>query len=336
MNIKNTIFIHADAGPIEGWGHLRESLEVARALRDRGGHCVLVLPEGISAAHEEARGGGFEVITIPPSDWQGGQSPEQVSEVFKSNPGAALVSNLVKVTPAYGKAIIESTRRWATITELPEDELAPINFNISKSPKYVPLSAAYRQAEPHVINDSVRQVLLCFGGSDPWNVTGKTLDLIRRNIENRRLSSGYRIVVVLGPLFADEESISETAASYPVEIDLRKSLTPAELARAASQSDIAITTSGGTMYEFCALGLPCIVVPILSKHIVNAKVLEGQQAVIRTRQYGYVTAEEMTLSVESLSPVQRRSNISQAAQKEVDGMGASRIGEHLAKEWGIE
>lgn len=335
MTTGDTILIHADAGTLEGWGHLRESLAVARALRDRGGRCVLILPEGISAAHEEARADGFEVIAIPPLGWQQGQSPEQILGIFNSDPRAALVSDLVKVSPAYGSAIAESTHRWATITELPEDELAPINFNISKSPEYVPLNAAYRQAAAHVIQDGIRQVLVCFGGSDPRNVTGRTLDWIRGTIEKGRLPGFARVIVVLGPLFADDESVRAKAADYPVEVDLRRSLTPTELAHAASESDIAITTSGGTMYEFCALGVPCVVVPILPKHIVNAKVLEERQVVLLTRQYDQVTAKEMAMAIEHISPRQMRANLSQAAQREIDGMGASRIADRLVKEWGI-
>jgi spore coat polysaccharide biosynthesis predicted glycosyltransferase SpsG len=335
MSISDTIFIHADAGTLEGWGHLRESLEVARALRDRGGHCVLVLPEGVPAAQEEARASGFEVIAIPISDWQENQSPEQILRVLESDPRAALVSDLVKLTPAYGNAIIESNHRWATITELVEDELAPINFNISKSPEYVPLSAPYRQASVHVIQDRVRQVLVCFGGSDPLNVTGKALEWIRTAIENGSLPSVCRIVVVLGPLFADHESVCATAAGYPVEVDLRMSLTPSELAHAASESDIAITTSGGTMYEFCALGVPCVVVPVLPKHISNAKVLEERQVILLTRQLDHVNVEEFTRSIDHISSGPMRARISLAAQREIDGMGASRIADHLAKEWGV-
>jgi spore coat polysaccharide biosynthesis predicted glycosyltransferase SpsG len=335
MSISDSILIHADAGAFEGWGHLRESLEVARTLRNLGRHCVLVLPEGVSAAQEEARASGFEVIAIPVSDWQENQSPEQIIRALKSDPRAALVSDLLKITPAYGNAIIESHHRWATITELREDELAPINFNISKSPEYVPLSDPYRQASAHVIQDSIRQVLVCFGGSDPSNVTGKALEWIRAAIEKGRLPGVSRIVVVLGPLFADHESICAAAATYPAEIDLRRSLSPIELAHVASESDLAVTTSGGTMYEFCALGVPCIVVPVLPKHILNARVLKDRQAVLLTRQFHHVTAEEITMSIDHLSAGPIRARMSQAAQREIDGMGASRIADRLVTEWGI-
>ena len=41
------VLVHADAGLREGWGHLRESFEIAKALRERAVDCLMVLPQGL-------------------------------------------------------------------------------------------------------------------------------------------------------------------------------------------------------------------------------------------------------------------------------------------------
>jgi spore coat polysaccharide biosynthesis predicted glycosyltransferase SpsG len=332
---SNLVFVHADAGQMEGWGHLRESIEVAHALRAGGAECVFVLPAAIPAAQEEARAAGFEVAAIPAADWQAGAAPQQLVALLNARPGANLVCDLFAVSPAYATAVTSATRSWACITEVPSDELAPLNFNISTEPGFVPLGAEYRGASPHPITDEIAQILVCYGGSDPRNVTGKTLEWLRTAIDAGALPKSARIVVVMGPLFTHHEAVRASIADYPLEVDLHSALAPTELMQAAIESDIAITTSGGTMYEFSALGLPCLVVPILDKHITNARVLEQRGVVLTTRLHNEVSAEQLTEMIQRIAPVEVRRTMSQAAQQAIDGEGTSRIAERLIREWGI-
>ena len=76
------VIIHADAGPLEGWGHLRESLEIAKALRARGADCLLVLPSGSPQASVEAEAQDFDVVTIPARDWQSGGPPDTLQRLI--------------------------------------------------------------------------------------------------------------------------------------------------------------------------------------------------------------------------------------------------------------
>jgi spore coat polysaccharide biosynthesis predicted glycosyltransferase SpsG len=281
--------VHADAGQFEGWGHLRESLEVAKALRQRGVKSLVVVPAGVPGAAAEAENDGFDVAEVPPSDWQAGEAPIRVSNLLATRGIRYALCDLVKVPGAYARSMDASTKNWACITELPEDEVAPLNINISTSPEYVPMGGSFRGAHKHQINPTIRQVLICYGGSDPRNVTGKTLEWLRPSIANGTLAGEVRIKAILGPLFAHAEEVRSAARDYPVPVHVCGPLSPRELAQIALDSDIAVTTSGGTMYEFSALGLPSIVVPILPKHVVNARVLEERGVVVRTRLYDEVT-----------------------------------------------
>lgn len=332
---QRVILVHADAGRAEGWGHLRESIEVASQLRDAGARCILVVPSEPASALTEAEKNDFEAIAIPSSDWQSGRRPDLLAALFNRFHATHLVCNLVTLSVAYQGTINEVAESWACVTELSEEELAPISFNVSRAPEFMPLGADYRHATEHVIRDTITQILVCYGGSDPQNITGRTLDWLRHSIVNGDLPHATKIVAVMGSLFDQHEEVIEAAKQLPIDVALRIAIQPSELAESARQSDIAITTSGGTMYEFSALGLPCIVVPILPKHVKNAEILASRGIVHCTRIHSDVSEDDFRSAIRWVSAPHVRAKMSAAGQHAINGTGASRIAERLIEEWQI-
>lgn len=332
---RTKVIIHADAGPLEGWGHLRESLEIAKALRTRGADCLLVVPSGSPQASVEAEAEGFDVVKIPAKDWQSGGPPDTLQRLIEAIDASFLVCDLVRVGARYTDSIGSVCSSWAVVTELVEDEVGAINFNIGQSPEYMPLDDAYQNAGRRATRPSIQRVLISYGGSDPRNITTATLEMLRPAIGPSGPLHGVEIVVILGPLFEHTDAVQTVAASYPATVDIVGPLTAAEMALTVAGSDIAITTAGGTMYEFCALGLPSLVVPIVEKHDTNARVLEKRGIVVRANMHDQLTAEEIKDAVVRLAPEQTRAAMSAAAQREIDGKGAARIASRLCDEWGI-
>ena len=266
-------------------------------------------------------------------DWQAGAPPKGLLALIESSRARFLICNLLKVEPAYAEAVQVAVDGWAVITELIDDEVATLNFNNSLQPEYIPLGASYRNVARRLVRPEVGQVLISYGGSDPQNVTGKTLRLLKTPFTNGFLPANTRVVAVLGPLFRNTSDVKAAVAGYPLTVDVVGPLSPGELAQVALNSDIAITTSGGTMYEFCSLGLPSVVVPILNKHEANARVLEERGAVVRTSIHHRLTETELTGAVARVSPLATRQAMAVQAQKEIDGMGAVRIAERVCAEW---
>ena len=87
------------------------------------------------------------------------------------------------------------------------------------------------------------------------------------------------------------------------------------------------------MYEFCAVGLPSVVVPVLDKMDTNAKVLQRKGAVLCTTRIDDLSAQELIRAVVSLLNRQARDAVAKAAQSAVDGRGAERISKRLFQEW---
>ena len=320
---------------MEGWGHLRESLEVAKGLRIAGAECLLVLPSETPLAAEEAEAEGFDVIKIPALDWQSDGRPVKLARLLDAVSATHVVSDLVRVGEGYASMVADACDAWAVITELDEDERGAVNFNVGQSPEFIPLDRAYRNAAARVTRESVQRVLINYGGSDPRNLTAQTLEFLRPAFAAKTLPTTIEVVAVLGPLFDHGDAVRAIAASYPVSVDVVGPLVPAEMALTVAGSDIAITTAGGTMYEFCALGLPCIVVPDHDKQVANAQVLADRGAVIATSQLAKLTGDELVGAVHGLLAVESREALTARAQQEIDGKGAERVADRLRIEWGI-
>ncbi|MDA1173779.1 MAG: glycosyltransferase [Chloroflexi bacterium] len=330
-----TVLIHADAGSTEGWGHLREALAVAKALRTSTTTCKFILPTESPEAAIEAEAEGFAVVKMPAVDWQSIEPSGQLIDLLAKPDTSFLVCDLVRVSPGYAALAGNLCDSWAIVTELREDERADVNFNVSQSPQYMPLGPEYRRAAKRQTRSRVRRILINYGGSDPRNITCQTLEMLRPAMTSGELPSDVSFAVVLGPLFAHSDAVSEMASSYPVPVEITGPLAPSEMLVAVAQSDIAISTAGGTMYEFCALGLPCIIVPVLDKHQANAKVLAGRGAVSMTSKLATLSNNELASAIRELLPAGPRETMTNRAQDEIDGQGAERIADRLRQEWGI-
>ena len=330
------VVFHADVGRAEGWGHLRECLSVAAALRERGVGSAFVLPAENGVAKKEVERQGYASHGLPASTWQGDDgSLDDLGELLKEIGASHVVADLMTASPQYAEAMARVAPQWATITELEDEERAALSFNISRDPEYMPLDGVYRGRPARVATERLSEMLVCFGGSDPKNVTGLVLEQLRYGFEVCALPSDVHVTAVLGPLFEHGAVIRAMPASYPVGLTVAGPLEPPELAACALEADVAVTTGGGTMYEFCALGLPSIVVPIFEKQEANARVLERTGAVALTSSVDRLSAGELIDAVSALHSSEARQAMADAAQAAIDGRGAERIAERLVSEWGL-
>ena len=327
------VLFHADVGREEGWGHFSECLSVAAALRERGVRCGFVIPAQVEVAGEKAEEEGYRIFALPTANRGTAPLTKAVSELI-TRTSACLVANLVTLSAPYAEEVSRATDSWAVITEHAEQERAPVNFNISCNPEYMPLHKVYCNAAPRHIQETVQQILLCFGGTDPKNACGLVLEMLRQGFE-RSIIPRLRINVILGPLFEHSNVVRAMSDTYPVKLEVKGPVTPEQLAQSAQQADLAITTGGGTMYEFCAMGLPSVVVPVLDKMATNAKVLQRKGAVLCTTRMDRLSARELIKAVVSLLDRQVRDAMAKAAQSAIDGRGAERISKRLFQDWGL-
>lgn len=325
---------HADVGREAGWGHFRECLTVAAALRQRGVEPAFIIPSREPAAARALQAERYWFVARPRHWWQPG-SRASLERLFAHVQDGVLLADLVTTTREYVRVAMQRTAGVAVITEHRDEELGAVNFNISRRPELMPLHRAFQTNEQRLVRNAVGRVLVCFGGSDPKNCTGFVLEMLRQGFERGLLPRDIRVDVICGPLFEHRPAIRAMQASYPASIAVLGPVTPAMLARRARAADLAITTGGGTMYEFCAVGLPSIVVPILDKMAANAEVLARRRAVVLLPRVDRLSADALTSAVRRLLTPAARRRLSSAAREAVDGRGAERIAADLLTRWSL-
>jgi len=104
------------------------------------------------------------------------------------------------------------------------------------------------------VKPDVKEILIIFGGSDPNNLTLRTL----RSIEKLGLTNvNINVILGLGYECYDElkRYINELInKDYRIEVNKNIKI----MAKHIVNSDVAVTSNGRTVYEIASLGVPCI------------------------------------------------------------------------------
>jgi spore coat polysaccharide biosynthesis predicted glycosyltransferase SpsG len=104
------------------------------------------------------------------------------------------------------------------------------------------------------IKPEVKEILIIFGGSDPNNLTLRTL----RSIENLGLTN-VKINVILGLGYEYNNELQRYInelinKDYRIEVNKNIKI----MAKHIVNADVAVTSNGRTVYEIASLGVPCI------------------------------------------------------------------------------
>lgn len=127
----------------------------------------------------------------------------------------------------------------------PEQRSMPNHFY---GPAYFCARDEFLITEPRPVHQSVKTVLITFGGTDPNNLTRKVLDSIYDFCQQNAI----KLVAVLGIGYEQ----TDTLAAFPSVEILTNIRNMSQIMRAA---DIAFTSAGRTIYELACVGTPAIV-----------------------------------------------------------------------------
>ncbi|WP_231493717.1 PseG/SpsG family protein [Methanobrevibacter arboriphilus] len=98
-------------------------------------------------------------------------------------------------------------------------------------------------------HDSVNEILLTFGGTDPNDLTRKTLNAI--------LNSKYKgiITIILGLGYKDKKGIKKEFNKHS-NVEIFENVK--NISEYMYKADLIFTSAGRTMYEIASIGVPCI------------------------------------------------------------------------------
>lgn len=349
-----------DASTRMGIGHLIRCLTLADALRERGvqteficrkhpGHLislleeknqpVIVLPQPVS---------DDSLLDASYAEWLGVTQEEDAAQTINAI-NAGIPEWLVvdhygldvkweqRVRPHVGKLMVidDLANRHHDCDVLLDQNysqggggryrrLVPDSCVLLTGPQYALIRPEYRYFRKNlrVHEGKVKRVLVFFGGSDPFNMTGLILDVLSQS-EFLHID----VDVVIGANNRHREFIYGQAQkrTHTTISGLRP-----HLAELMVQADLAIGAGGTTTWERMCLGLPALVISIAENQLQGSEAL-AKAGLIQYAGYCHeITFEHVAkLFNELIADKERLVELSMQGQLQVDGFGALRIAEAL-------
>lgn len=285
MGTDSVIYLRTDGNRHISTGHLVRCAAIFQALNKLGRKvCFLVadedsrfLLEGFLSSAEPIR-----VLDKARYDCLEEELPTLLPLLSSQEKRPLLLLDSYYATPEYLRAVrkvaaiayIDDLRQWDYEVDL------ILNYDLMSSavlseyeafyrsasnrllgPAYTPLREQFADCHP-VFRDSIRNVLLTSGGSDPEGFCLYFLTFILESLSKEQAPCpfpGDRITfhVVVGRLFSSQEkqALIQLGEKHN-HLCIHEGLT--NLAPLMKECDLALSAAGTTLYELCALGVPSI------------------------------------------------------------------------------
>jgi spore coat polysaccharide biosynthesis protein SpsF len=172
--------------------------------------------------------------------------------------------------------------------------------------------------------DKKNTLLIAMGGSDP---AGMTLQAVRAT---ELVEADFPSVIVVGAGFQHMNALKDLLSKTRRQFTLRENVS--DMRSEMARSELALCAYGMTAFELAASGVPAIYLCLTEDHAESASALQEAGVGCSLGVFSTVAEEQIANAVSQLlSDRQRRSRMSAAAHKLIDGQGASRIAEVLAR-----
>ncbi len=199
--------------------------------------------------------------------------------------------------------------------------LVPVTCRCLLGPRYALLRPEFARQRRSLAprSGAVNRILICFGGTDPSNETGKALGAVRRlsfaapavdavigRGKSKRRSGGAAMPRDEGGHIADQGADN--------------------MAELMARADLAIGAGGVMSWERCCLGLPTVAVDIAANQVGALTALAATGALVHLGAAASVSEAAMAHALGSmLGNAERLQRMSEAALALVDGEGTERV-----------
>lgn len=153
---------------------------------------------------------------------------------------------------SYPKGVVVNFAIYAR--KLYQDKKGMNNYILGT--EYVPLRKAFTtlQQEDIVREDKVRQILICFGGSDPGNLSLKVLRILKNN-----RYSGIKKILLSRKFSPAIERLNNLATD---DIEILYDPDPDVIVKTMTSSDMAVSSAGMILYELACCRVPVIAISV--------------------------------------------------------------------------
>lgn len=284
------VFFRADASVSIGSGHVVRCHTIARALRKRfaGGISFIVseMPDGLVKSLEVD---GIGIVWIPSTSL-----PEEssIKALVSGHGRVALVVDSFKpefYAHAFQRRMPETVERFVFIAFDNEAHYcAHVLHNQNPRAPHVhfdcePYTQQLLGLRHVILNECIRELavsamvphprenvlvaLLTFGGSDPHNLTTRTIEALDP------ISSKFaKLIVVVGSMFPHKAKLDLAIEAVGIDTEVLSNIS--DMPEVMRCCDIAFTSGGLTNWEIGALGKPLIILPSGEREALSAEYLE--------------------------------------------------------------
>lgn len=342
------IAFRADGGQNIGMGHVMRCLSLAKEFR-RNRHKVYFLSKlekGIEKIEEE----NFEVIQLNDRKMENTNGfnygnvdeldgeVEEIVKAIKKYKIELFFIDTYNITEEYFLKIKPHVRKLGYIDDLnkfvyPVDIL--INGNITAEymeykkyseqqimllgPKYNLIRDEFRNLPERDIKEEVKEIMITTGGSDPYNMSIKIVNMILQDEELKHLT----INIIVGNGFKNKEEL-KIISNKNENVILYENVKC--MSKIMLKSDITISAGGSTLYELCTCGTPVLAFIMADNQEFIVKKMNELGYIKSIGWYKELNSKVLTLAVKSLvKDFDLRKKLSIRGRNLIDAKGVQRI-----------
>lgn len=335
------VAIRVDASVQIGTGHVMRCLALGDALAARGVDVQFISVSSPGNMESIVRARGFGILQIETNDGLETIDAQWTGALLARQDFDWLVVDHYSLGKTWEQAISPVVRKILVIDDLRRthhcDMLLDQGFTIDGAlaykgkvpkttevllgPEFALLAADVRmhaRRQP----DTVRRVLVYFGGSDPDNLTELAVEAFSQpGLDDLELD------IVMGLNSAHGASVEELA-SYRGRANIHRF--HSSLAALMARCELAVGAGGVTALERLAVGLPALVVSVADNQVGGCQALARAGFIEYLGPKGSISTALLTDRAIALrTDIRRLGLMSAGGKKLVDGKGAEKVAERM-------
>jgi spore coat polysaccharide biosynthesis protein SpsF len=332
--------IRCDGGFTYGYGHVKRSLTLARALRDRQGFGVLFAINGDADAAKTVHDAGFETYLLPAlgkgnalASLVASRQPEIVICDARENLARDDLIRLAEKIPVVAVIDDGSDRRLSATHAYypPVPQVETLSWKGTRTQVRTGWEWALLGFDPSTVVpnrvelDAVRtRVVISMGGSDPLDMTR----LVACGLAKITIPFGARFVI--GPGFRTGPRLAREIEGMRPNFETVQGVS--DLGSEFASADFALISFGVTAYELGALGVPALYLALTDDQLLSATAFERAGMGIRMGLGRILRAEDIARAAWRLIvDADRRRDMRAASLNTIDGKAGERIAQDLAE-----
>lgn len=250
---KKKILIHVAGYDKIGTGHIYRCLQIASTLIEHEVLFVVNKQSDLAIKIIGQNNYSLEVIS----------QEQELIKIAKEKKIDIIINDILNTSESYMKQLRQLNARIINFEDLgdgAEYADAVINDIYEKriegekyfwSSDYYIIKEEFKLAVPKSFSPEVKEIMILFGGTDPNNLTQKVLQVLLPIVNEYSI----HVTIILGLGYKEPEKIKQQAQLYE-NIEVHQNVK--RISRYMERVDLAISSSGRTMYELAYMGIPTI------------------------------------------------------------------------------